>query len=70
MTGEAFTVTSKEELFYMRVGRFRLRQRWLDREVCPSLTAAVAVGIAAGGFVLGFLLASSTSSGGYCLIVR
>lgn len=54
----------------MRVGRFRLRQRWLDREVCPSLTAAVAVGIAAGGFVLGFLLASSTSSGGYCLIVR
>jgi hypothetical protein len=38
----------------MRVGRFSFRQRWIDREVSPSLTAAVVFFIAMGGFVLGF----------------
>ncbi|KAK4242378.1 hypothetical protein C8A03DRAFT_11431, partial [Achaetomium macrosporum] len=45
------------ELFYMRLGRFSLRRRWIDREVSPSLTAAVALLIALGGFVLGFVAA-------------
>lgn len=43
------------EMFYMRIGTFRLRQNWLDREVSPSLTAAVAFGIAAAGFAAGLL---------------
>ena len=42
----------------MRVGRFSFRQRWIDREVSPSLTAAVVFFIAVGGFVLGFGAAS------------
>ena len=46
------------ELFYLRIGTLRLRQRWIDREVSPSLTAGVALGIAAGGFVLGYLAQS------------
>ncbi|GAB1311093.1 hypothetical protein MFIFM68171_01303 [Madurella fahalii] len=45
------------ELFYMRVGRFRLRQRWINREVSPSLTAAVVLLVATAGFVLGFAAA-------------
>jgi hypothetical protein len=44
------------ELFYMRVGRFSFRQRWIDREVSPSLTAVAVLLIAFGGFVLGFVL--------------
>ncbi len=42
-------------MFYVRLGILRLRQRWIDREVSPSLTAAAAFAIAAGGFVIGFL---------------
>lgn len=37
----------------MRIGRFSLRQRWVDREVSPSLTAVAALLIALGGFALG-----------------
>lgn len=44
-----------EELFFMRIGTLRLRQRWLDREVSPSLTGAAVVGIAAAGLVAGFM---------------
>ncbi|KAK1974726.1 hypothetical protein LZ30DRAFT_607303 [Colletotrichum cereale] len=42
-----------EEIFHMRIGRFRFRQRWIDREVSESLTVAVGFCIAAGGFVAG-----------------
>ncbi|KAH8881271.1 hypothetical protein GQ53DRAFT_773507 [Thozetella sp. PMI_491] len=48
-------VAEKAEMFYMRLGTLHLRQRWIDREVSPSLTATIAFAIAAGGFVLGFL---------------
>ncbi|GKT40088.1 uncharacterized protein ColSpa_00269 [Colletotrichum spaethianum] len=43
-----------EEMFHLRVGKFSFRQRWIDREVSSSLTAAVGFCIAAGGFVAGF----------------
>lgn len=46
--------SEKLEMFYMRVGKFRFRQAWIEREVSPSLTFAVAVLIALGGFLLGF----------------
>jgi len=46
------------ELFYMRIGTLSFRQKWLDREISPSLTATLAIGIAAGGFVLGWLASS------------
>ncbi|KAK2039100.1 hypothetical protein LZ31DRAFT_599096 [Colletotrichum somersetense] len=42
-----------EEIFHMRIGRFRFRQRWIEREVSESLTVAVAFCIAAAGFVAG-----------------
>ncbi|KAK4148533.1 hypothetical protein C8A00DRAFT_19649, partial [Chaetomidium leptoderma] len=51
----AGVVDEYAELFYMRVGRFSFRQRWVDREVSPSLTAAAVLLIALGGFVLGFV---------------
>ncbi|KAK4190485.1 hypothetical protein QBC35DRAFT_377805, partial [Podospora australis] len=44
-----------EEMFYMRIGRFSLRQTWLEREVSASLTATVVCLIALAGFVAGFL---------------
>ncbi|KAL1862521.1 hypothetical protein VTK73DRAFT_6754 [Phialemonium thermophilum] len=52
---DADGVARKEELFYLRLGTLRLRQRWIDREVSESLTAMVAFGMALGGFVLGFV---------------
>lgn len=48
----------------MRVGRFRLRQRWIDREVSRSLTGAVMVLIWVAGFVLGFGVATLGGQGG------
>ncbi|KAK2010164.1 hypothetical protein LZ32DRAFT_387859 [Colletotrichum eremochloae] len=42
-----------EEIFHMRIGRFRFRQRWIEREVSESLTMAVGFCIAVGGFVAG-----------------
>jgi hypothetical protein len=39
----------------MRVGRLSFRQRWIDPEVSPSLTAVAVLLIAFGGFVLGFV---------------
>jgi hypothetical protein len=47
-------VVEKAEIFYMRIGTLKLRQRWIDREVSPSLTLLVGLGIAAGGFFVGF----------------
>jgi hypothetical protein len=47
-------VVEKAEIFYMRIGTLRLRQRWIDQEVSPSLTLVVGLGIAAGGFLVGF----------------
>ncbi|KAM7209317.1 hypothetical protein V8F20_000367 [Naviculisporaceae sp. PSN 640] len=41
----------------MRIGKFSLRQRWIDREVSPSLTFAVASLISISGFILGLLTA-------------
>lgn len=46
--------TDVDEMFHMRLGKFSFRQRWIDREISPSLTAAVMFSIAAGGFVAGF----------------
>jgi hypothetical protein len=43
----------------MRVGRLSFRQRWIDREVSPSLTAVAVLLIALGGFVLGFVAGST-----------
>lgn len=45
-----------DEIFFMRIGVLRLRQRWVGREVSPSLTAAVAAVLVGGGFVLGGLV--------------
>jgi len=39
----------------MRLGVLRLRQRWVDREVSPSLTRAVMAALVGGGFVAGFV---------------
>ena len=46
---------SVEEMFFIRIGRFSFRQRWIDREISPSLTGAAVVGIAAAGFVAGLV---------------
>jgi len=56
-------VVEKKELFHMRVGKLRFRQRWIDREVSPSLTVVVALGIAAVGFVAGFATARWVEGG-------
>ncbi len=55
-------MVDKAELFYMRIGTLRLRQRWLDREISASLTAAVSLGIAMGGFVAGVLCSRALGS--------
>lgn len=47
-----------DELFHLRLGTLRLRQRWLDRDVSPSLTAAIAVFIGVVGFLCGVLVSS------------
>lgn len=44
------------ELFYMRLGTLKLRQRWVDREVSESLTIAVATGLLTLGFVVGLVV--------------
>ncbi|EAA34935.2 hypothetical protein GE21DRAFT_1108 [Neurospora crassa] len=49
-----------DELFHLRLGRLRLHQRWLDHDVSPSLTAAVAVLIGMGGFLCGVLVSSAS----------
>lgn len=49
-------VVECEEIFFMRIGVLRLRQRWVWGEVSPSLTAAVAGVLLGGGFVLGVLV--------------
>ncbi|OHE91818.1 hypothetical protein CORC01_12892 [Colletotrichum orchidophilum] len=43
-----------KEMFHMRLGKFSFRQRWIDREVSESLTLAIGVSLAMGGFVAGF----------------
>ncbi|KAK1769886.1 hypothetical protein QBC33DRAFT_556307 [Phialemonium atrogriseum] len=48
-------VVEKAELFYMRIGTLRLRQRWIDQELSQSLTVTVAFGLSLGGFVVGFV---------------
>jgi hypothetical protein len=53
---DGVVVDEYAELFYMRLGRLNFRQRWIDREVSPSLTAVVALLIALGGFLLGFVV--------------
>jgi hypothetical protein len=45
------------ELFFMRLGTLHLRQRWIDREISPSLTGALMAALVGGGFVAGFLCA-------------
>jgi hypothetical protein len=52
------------ELFYMRIGRLSFRQRWIDRQVSPSLTAAVGLLLALGGFMLGFVVGRMESGHG------
>lgn len=49
LMGEVFV----EELFFMRLGRMSFRQNWLDREVSPSLTVAVMLGIGIAGLLAG-----------------
>jgi hypothetical protein len=55
-TPDGLVVDEYAELFYMRLGRLSFRQRWIKREVSPSLTAVVALLIALGGFLLGFVV--------------
>ncbi|KAI5466754.1 hypothetical protein BGZ63DRAFT_430125 [Mariannaea sp. PMI_226] len=45
---------SVEELFFMRLGTMKFRQKWLQREVSASLTVSVMLVIGAAGFILGF----------------
>lgn len=40
----------------MRIGKFSFRQRWIDREVSPSLTYAVGMFLVSLGFVVGVLV--------------
>lgn len=54
-TGYDDTSSTREEIFHMRIGKFSFRQRWIDRQVSPSLTYAVATCIALAGFVLGVM---------------
>lgn len=61
MSGEVFV----EELFFLRLGTMRFRQKWLDREVSESLTAAVMFGIGSAGFLLGILFSRIMDSWGY-----
>ncbi|KAM5383698.1 hypothetical protein ACJZ2D_001935 [Fusarium nematophilum] len=51
MAGEVFV----EELFFLRLGTMRFRQKWLDGEVSPSLTASLMLVIGVAGFAIGFL---------------
>lgn len=48
-------VVECDEIFFMRIGVLRLRQRWVGMEVSPLLTAAVAGVLVGGGFVVGVL---------------
>ncbi|KEZ44158.1 hypothetical protein SAPIO_CDS3082 [Scedosporium apiospermum] len=45
----------EHELFHAHIGTIQLRQHWLQREISPSLTAAVMVLLVTGGFFLGVL---------------
>lgn len=47
-----------EELFFLRLGRLSFRQSWLDREVSPSLTVVVMLGIGMVGLLAGLGLRS------------
>ncbi len=40
----------------MRIGTLSFRQRWIDREVSPSLTAVAVLLIALGGFIAGVVV--------------
>lgn len=40
---------------YMRLGKLRFRQHWIQREVSESLTAAVVFGVSGLGIFLGFV---------------
>ncbi|KAJ2903317.1 hypothetical protein MKZ38_010068 [Zalerion maritima] len=51
------TAMDKEELFHMRLGRLKLRQKWIDREISSSLTLSVMIGLVVLGFISGFLTA-------------
>lgn len=44
-----------KELFHVHVGTLQLRQRWVDREVSKSLTAAVLCGVVLVSFLVGIL---------------
>ncbi|PKS10629.1 hypothetical protein jhhlp_002384 [Lomentospora prolificans] len=41
------------ELFHAHIGTIQLRQRWHEREISPSLTLAVMLALASGGFFMG-----------------
>ena len=46
----------KEELFFMRIGTIKFRQRWIQREVSQSLTYSVALALFGGGVLTGVLV--------------
>lgn len=46
----------KEELFFMRIGTIKLRQRWIQRELSQSLTYSVALALFGGGVLTGVLV--------------
>ncbi|KAK3336234.1 hypothetical protein B0T19DRAFT_396007 [Cercophora scortea] len=66
---DAQGVVVAEEIFYMRIGCLQLRQTWMEREVSPSLTAAVVAGVAAGGiwFVIEVICSVPGRKGGLAL---
>ena len=61
-------VTEVFDVCYIRVGTFSFRQKWIEREISESLTAAVALAILSLGIVVGFICGWATAySGRYCV---
>ncbi|KAK1837252.1 hypothetical protein QBC39DRAFT_246508, partial [Podospora conica] len=54
------------EIFFLRLGVLRLRQRWIGREVSTSLTAAAAAALVGGGFVAGVLVRDLCAGSFWC----
>jgi len=62
-------VSSAQEIFHMRIGVLKLRQKWLDREVSPSLTLTVGIALVMGGFVMGVVVGGLFSMPGHLSVL-
>jgi hypothetical protein len=61
-------VTEVFDVCYIRMGTFSFRQKWIEREISESLTAAVALGILSLGIVVGFICGWATANPGRCYV--